>query len=90
MTERPISKIVLCGDVCIPDLPASTDIMYLSYFDTPNMKANVKVGFIKFIDNIELLPANIVDLLEIAAYVFSADRSIDRGRRNSVNNESTK
>ncbi len=47
-------------------------------------EANVRVGLPSFVANVSHLPGRVLDLLEIAAYVFAADRKIDRGRKDAV------
>lgn len=58
-------------------------IVSLSYFkDDPNRLVNLKLP--TFVDQVYHLPPRVLDLLEIAAYVFAADRSASRGPKDAV------
>lgn len=87
MTEQPSVKLIYCGELCTIDASKGSQIKRLTYFDTADVHANIKIGLSKFVKDISLLPARIIDLLEIAAYVFAADRLSDRGDRSSLNNK---
>jgi 7-cyano-7-deazaguanine synthase in queuosine biosynthesis len=43
--------------------------------------------FAKFINDITNLSPRIIDLLEIASYVYAADRKVSRGKRDSIKND---
>jgi 7-cyano-7-deazaguanine synthase in queuosine biosynthesis len=86
MTSQNPLKIVYCGNLYPTKPQGDKDIIRLSYFDTEDTRANIRAGLSKFVDDIEKLPKKIIDLLEIAAYVFAADRSADRGDRSSLGN----
>ena len=45
---------------------------------------NINIGLPKFVHNLQHIPPRTLDLLEIAAYVFAADRLIKRGRKKAV------
>lgn len=45
---------------------------------------NVKITLARFIDDVNHLPIRIRDLLEIAGYIFCADRSFSRGRKDAL------
>lgn len=45
---------------------------------------NVRIGLPRFIQNVFHLPPRILDLLELAAYLYAADRNTKRGRRDAV------
>ena len=45
---------------------------------------NVNIGLPRFIEALSHIPERLLDLLEIASYVFSADRSALRGHREAV------
>jgi len=80
--------LVFCNHESIPhdvlDLPRSQFIR-LEYEKQPDgFEPNVKISLLPFIRNVNHLPARVRDLLEIAAYVFNADRSFYRGKRDAV------
>jgi hypothetical protein len=54
----------------------------LDYRDGQN--PNVKIGLPSFVDQLTHVPARLLDLLEIAAYVYCADRWTDRGAKDAV------
>src|SRR5438093_1524875 len=45
---------------------------------------NIEVGLPAFVQDVYHIPERHLDLLEIAAYVFSADRLTERGRKDQV------
>lgn len=45
---------------------------------------NVRIGLAPFVRDVYYLPNRVLDLLEIASYVFAADRHIRRGEKDSV------
>jgi 7-cyano-7-deazaguanine synthase in queuosine biosynthesis len=45
---------------------------------------NVRIGLPSFVDQLTHVPARLLDLLEIAAYVYCADRWTDRGAKDAV------
>jgi 7-cyano-7-deazaguanine synthase in queuosine biosynthesis len=89
MSDQPlrINKIY-CGELCLEDISGKQSVYNLSYYNTGNMGANVRIQFNKFVHDVLNLPDKIIDLLEIASYVYAADRLISRGKRYSVNNDS--
>ena len=50
----------------------------------PVSERNVRVDLPAFVRDVCYLPDRVLDLLEIASYVFAADRSIRRGEKDSV------
>ena len=56
----------------------------LEYRPGQQSKQNVKFPLNEFIESIYYLPDRILDLLEIATYIFSGDRSVHRGNREAV------
>lgn len=53
------------------------DVLRLHYLDP--VKDRVRIGLTAFIDNVLHLPPRHLDLIEIAAYVYAADRNVHRG-----------
>lgn len=78
---------VFCGELCKTNECNSSTINLL-HRDINGILANITIGFEKFVRDPEMLPPRILDLLQIAAYIFCADRMANRGARNSINNDS--
>ena len=85
-TQHPVVIPVYCGELCDSNLCNSSTINLLNR-DIKDINPNITVGLDKFVLNPENLPPRILDLLQIAAYVFCADRLINRGKRTSINND---
>lgn len=79
--------IVNCGEICQSENCTSDEINLLNH-DENGLMANIIVGYNRFIEYPYILSARILDLLQIASYIFCADRLSNRGERNSVDNES--
>ena len=81
---EPSLRVVLCNGAEFPKTYAQsilvTKLEYREGF--PNRNVNIQLP--KFVRDVMHLPPRILDLLEIAGYIFSADRLIPRGSRNSV------
>jgi len=60
-----------------------TEAVTLSYFKEDPYR-NVRLKLPSFVDLVYHLPERILDLLEIAAYVFAADRSVSRGPKDAL------
>jgi hypothetical protein len=54
----------------------------LEYRSKDKEKENVKLKLPNFVRQVNYLPERILDLLEIASYIFAADRSTNRGAKN--------
>ena len=81
------THIVLCSDAPLPKSIGKGlkhSILKLSY--DPNSKSNnVKIGLPHFTQSLSVhIPERIKDLLEIAGYIYAADRSISRGAIDSL------
>src|SRR5437899_211214 len=78
------TNIMVCnGAECCkvsPDADAK-QIIQLDWRDIPGVKPNIKVGLPQFVEQVYHLPPRVLDLLEIAAYVYCADRRIFRGSK---------
>ena len=84
--QTPNKIQVFCGELCkANDCDAST--INLLHKDVNDIIANINVGYTKFVKDPESIHKRILDLLQIAAYVFCADRMAHRGERNSLNND---
>lgn len=74
---------VNCGELCISNECTSSEINLL-HKDIGDLTSNITVGYEQFIENADDLPVRILDLLQIAAYIFCGDRMANRGTRDSV------
>ena len=74
-------RIVLCNGADPPQQWAQDDNLVLEYREFSNKIPNVKLGLPSFIHYVSHFPDRILDLLEIAAYVFCADRLTSRGNK---------
>jgi hypothetical protein len=87
MNRRTPNKIqVFCGELCKSE-KCDSSTLNLLHIDINEIVANIEIGYTKFVNNPELIPPRVLDLLQIAAYVFCADRMAHRGDRDSLNNE---
>jgi hypothetical protein len=77
---------VYCGELCRSNDCTTTELNLLNR-EIKGIEANITIGYNNFVEDPENLPARILDLLQIAAHVFCADRLIHRGERDSLNNE---
>lgn len=78
-------QIITCNGAAFPKgLKKKADTLKLDYQKAGTIEPNIKVQFPNFMGEVYYLPPRIKDLLELAAYVYSADRLVSRGRRDSV------
>lgn len=80
------SVMVLCNGAATPQNGSmkyrkTIDLNYMQQGDTP---ANVRIGLPAFVRSVHHLPNRVLDLLELAAYVYCADRMVSRGRSRAV------
>lgn len=90
MTEAPL-QVVLCNGADLPEgLVSRTahEPLNLEYRQSEKNEPNVKIHLPDFVRDVFFLPPRILDLLEIAAYVFAADRSTFRGAKNALEYQS--
>ena len=78
---------VVCGELCSTTDCTSSEINLL-HTDIGDMAPNITIGYERFVADPDELPPRILDLLQIAAYIFCGDRMANRGERASVNNDS--
>lgn len=79
MTRPKKENIFLCnGAKC-----KGAEAMVLDYRASADER-NVNLKLPQFVDQFNYLPDRILDLMEIAAYVFAADRSCRRGPKDAV------
>ncbi len=86
MTLTDRQTIVVCNGAREPgQSPASThSTLRLEYRSTARHEQNVTLELPAFVQGVLHLPNRILDLLELAAYLYAADRSTDRGRKDAV------
>lgn len=80
-------KIVLCNGADAPSDPhteGESDILRLHYRPSAEGCQRIKVNLPQFVQRARYIPDRILDLLELATYVFSADRLVSRGRKSAV------
>jgi len=88
MTESTPNVInVVCGELCSKRTCTPTEINLL-HKDIADISANVSFGYERFVKTPDEIPERIIDLLQIASYVFCADRMASRGSRESIMNVS--
>ena len=76
------TQIILCNRAKKPR--SRYKPLTLEYLPGGASKPNVRIGLPKFVRELYHLPARYLDLLEIACYVFAADRSVSRGSNDAV------
>jgi len=82
--NTPARNVFLCNGASQPkNIAVDTKVFSLSYLKN-DPDRNVNLLLPKFVDQVYHLPTKILDLLEIAAYVFAADRLAHRGPREAV------
>ncbi len=77
--------LVLCNGASPP--ANGTDgqqVISLDYRDTGDTDPTVRLGLPDFVRGVYHLPDRVLDLLEIAAYVYCADRRTSRGPKDAV------
>ena len=77
-------RIVLCNGADLPRQLAQSEPFVLEYRESAASSPNIKLALPDFVRDVSHLPSRILDLLEIAAYVFCADRLASRGRKDNV------
>ena len=82
--SNPTPVVFLCNGAAKPTgVPPYTKNINLSY-SRDDLQCNVNLQLPRFVDDVFHLPDRILDLLEIAAYVFAADRSMSRGPKDAL------
>ena len=74
---------VNCGEACV-DHKCSASEINLLHKDIGDIAQNITIGYSRFLRDADVLPPKILDLLQIAAYVFCSDRMASRGNRRNV------
>jgi 7-cyano-7-deazaguanine synthase in queuosine biosynthesis len=86
MNDQPRVFNIYCGETCANINSADNHDILLSFYDICEIEANIMVKFRRILDNQTDISSKILDLIEIAAYVFSADRAVYRGDTDSLDN----
>jgi hypothetical protein len=77
--------LVLCNGAPRPeDMSEYKNVLTLAYNPNAPSERNIQLSLPDFVRDVYHLPDRLLDLLEIAAFVFSADRLIRRGERDDV------
>lgn len=84
--QTPKAIRVNCGEICLSTKCSANEINLL-HRNTEELERNITIGYERFIENSSKLPPRILDLLQIAAYIFCGDRMSNRGQRNSLGND---
>ena len=74
-------KVVLCNGADPPKQWNQYKPLILEYRESDRSAQNIKLTLPRFVRSVLHLPDRVLDLLEIAAYVFCADRLISRGSK---------
>lgn len=83
MKENP-PRIVLCNGADLPKQWEQSDYLSLEYRDIAKDNQNVKLALPDFVRDVFYLPDRILDLLEIATYVYCSDRLNSRGSKSAL------
>ena len=75
---------VSCNGAKLPTKDKTAKRITLEYRRVRSRTQNIVISLPDFVRNVFHLPPRILDLLEIAAYVFTADRLVSRGSRDSL------
>ena len=75
-------QIILCNGADLPQQRIQREPLVLEYRKLTDDTPNVRLDLPNFVSSVFHLPNRILDLLEIAAYIFCADRLISRGNKN--------
>lgn len=86
-TERT-SSIFVCNRATPPEGLRPSSYSVLDYRPSGTGQLLVRLGLPDFVQSVNYLPDRCLDLLEIAAYVFAADRLTRRGSREAVEYQS--
>ena len=84
--RRPETIAITCNGANLParDARGSKLRRSLDYNASPSGQPNIRLELPQFVRKVRYLPERVLDLLEIAAYVYCADRSLKRGQTRAV------
>ena len=78
------SKTFLCNGATPSERLELEDCTVLDYRGLGSEPPIIRLSLPDFVRSINYVPPRLLDLLEIAAYVFAADRLTSRGSREAV------
>ena len=81
-------QIILCNGADPPQPSTQLENLILDYEEYAGRIPKVKLALPDFVRSVSYFPDRILDLLEIAAYVFCADRLTFRGSKDSLTHSS--
>lgn len=84
LTRKGPLQVFCNGAPFIQKKRAHSDVLPLEYRSDLSTPQNVQLKLPDFIEGVFYLPDRVQDLLEIAAYVFCADRHLSRGDRRTL------
>lgn len=86
MSNDAPAVVFLCNGVGESQVTSSREskTFNLAYLNQGPESANVSIGLDRFVQNVFHLSDRVLDLVELAAYVYCADRMIPRGATNLV------
>lgn len=76
--------LVACNGITVNNIPDNTNYVLLTHNDNPMSVNNVKIGLQNFVTEIFTLSDRKKDLMEMAGYIFAADRKCSRGNANEI------
>jgi hypothetical protein len=79
---RPV--VTVLGNEPTVRLSKRVEPLHLNYLRAGKRQPNVRIALPAFVTDVYQLPKRILDLLEIAAYTYAADRFVPRGARDAV------
>lgn len=87
MSNSPEKTVqVYCGELC-HSAECSPDEINLINYKVNGLDPNITIGYEGFVYDPATLSDRILDLLQISAVVFCADRMVRRGERTSISNQ---
>ena len=77
--------LVLCNGASAPSVPSAGQApLLMDYLERGGNQPKVRIGLPDFVRDVYYLPDRTLDLLEIAAFIYCADRLSSRGAKNAV------
>ena len=88
MNAERTQRVFLCNGATPHAGQDQAKCVFLDYRSSGGKPPNVRLGLPDFVRSVDYLPKRLLDLLEIAAYVFAADRLTSRGPKVAVEYQS--
>ena len=82
MTSSPSKHTFLCNGATLPTIDDENSREHKLHYIGDDANVNIKLN--QFVQSVNHLPEIVLDLLEMAGYIFAADRRADRGQNASV------